>query len=90
MAAVTENANSNVSDISIQSIEIVQFTTAASGDTYESKLFENIRGAFASQETVDGEEIQVSFDNTASPPKVTLTFETQSVVTGYLVIRGEK
>ena len=90
MAAVTENANSNVSDISIQSIEIVQFTTAASGDTYDTKLFHTIRAAFASQETSDSEEIQVSWDNTQNPPRVTLTFSSKSVVTGYLVIRGDK
>ena len=90
MAAVTENKNSNVADISIQSIEIVQFVTAASGDTYDLKTLSKVRGAFASQETSDAEEIRVSFDNTASPPRVTLRFSSKSVVTGYLVVRGEK
>ena len=88
MAAVTENKLANV-DMSHPSVEVVQFTTAASLDTYLSKKFSRITNAWACQSTTDGVNIQVSWANEANgQPKVTLTLESGSVFTGYLIIEG--
>ena len=88
MAAVTENKTANV-DMSHPSVEIVQFTTGASGDTYLSKKFSRVKNAWACQSTTDGISIQVSWANEANgQPKITLTLESGTVVTGYLVIEG--
>ncbi len=88
MAAVTENQTANM-DSADPAFELVQFTTAASGDTYDSKKFAHIDGAFACQSTTDGISIQTSISiQSNGVPRVTLTLETGSVVTGYLVIVG--
>ena len=86
MAVVTENKNANVKDHSLFSFEFVQFTTAASGDTYVAKTLREIDAAFASQETIDGQEIQVSWSGNT----ITLTTESVANVTGYLTIIGRK
>jgi len=89
MAAVTENKNSNVADVFQPGVEIVQFTTSASGDTYDCKRIKIVQGAFASQETTDGEEIQISSANQSNgQPRITITLESGSAVTGYLTIFG--
>ena len=88
MAAVTENQTANL-DVAHPSIEVVQFTTAASGDTYDSKRFRHIDNAWACQSTTDGVDIQVSWAiQSNGVPRVTLTLESGSVVTGFLVIEG--
>ena len=88
MAAVTENQTANL-DMNHPAFEVVQFTTAASGDTYDSKKFAHIDGAFACQSTTDGVSIQVSWAIQANGvSRVTLTLESGAVVTGYLVIVG--
>lgn len=88
MAAVTENKLANV-DMSHPSVEVVQFTTATGADTYLSKKFSRITNAWACQSTADGVDIQVSFANEPNgQPKATLTLESGTVVTGYLVIEG--
>ncbi len=88
MAAVTENENSNIDDSGIMNIEFVQFTTGASGDYFDCKKLREVESVFASQGTTDGIEIQCSFDNNRSPPRVTLTLSSGTAVTGDLVIRG--
>ena len=89
MAAVTENQTANL-DVNHPSMEVVQFTTAASGDTYDSKRFRHIDNAWACQSTTDGVDIQVSWvqGTSTSSPRITLTLESGTVVTGYLVIEG--
>lgn len=86
-AAVTENENSNISDSGIMNIEFIQFTTAASGDYFDCKKLREVESAFACQSSTDGIEIQCSW-NTGSPPRVTLTLSSGSIVTGYLVVIG--
>ena len=88
MAAVTENKNSNV-DVYDPNVEIVQFTTTASGDYYDPRKLKNVDGAFASQATTDGVEIQVSWEiQSNGQPRITLTLESGSAVTGKLTIYG--
>lgn len=87
---VTENKWTNV-DVMYPGVEIVQFTTANSGDYYDCKKIKRVEGAFASQITVDGEEIQVSWSQKSNgQPRVTLTLETQSAASGYLTIFGRQ
>lgn len=83
-AAVTEDTTIN-REIFAPDTEIVGFTTAAAGDYYDSKRFAQIEAAFASQETGDGNEIQVSW----SGSRVTITPIT-GVTKGTLVIFGRK
>lgn len=88
MAAVTENKTANV-DMNHPSVEIIQFTTAASGDTYDSIKFSRVTNAWASQSTTDGQDLQISFANQANgQPRITITTESEAVVTGFLVIEG--
>lgn len=87
MAAVTEIlTNANLVDSGLFSFEFVNFKTSASGDTYTCKTLREIDGAFASQTTTDGEELQVSWSGTT----ITITTESTAVVTGSLVIIGRK
>ncbi len=88
MAAVTENKDSNVDDSGMMNIEFVQFTTAATGDFFDCKKLREVESAFACQSSTDGVEIQVSWNNDASPPRLTLTLSSGSNITGYLVVRG--
>ncbi len=86
-AAVTENENSNISDSGIMNVEFIQFTTAASGDYFDCKKLREVESAFACQSSTDGIEIQCSW-NDGSPPRVTLTLSSGTVVTGYLIVIG--
>ncbi|KKN53833.1 hypothetical protein LCGC14_0598590 [marine sediment metagenome] len=88
VAAVTENKNSNV-DVYSLNVEIVQFTTATSGDFYDCRKLSQVDAAFAAQGTTDGVEIQCSWALKANgQPRVTLTLETGNNVTGTLTIYG--
>ncbi len=88
MAVVTENQTANL-DMNHPAFEVVQFTTAASGDTYLVKKFAHVDAVWACQSTTDGVDIQVSWALEANgQPKITLTLESGSVFTGYLVIVG--
>jgi hypothetical protein len=87
---LTENNWSNV-DVMYPGVEIVQFTSANTADYYDCKKIKRVEGAFASQQTTDGEEIQVSWAQKGNgQPRVTLTFETQTVVSGTLTIFGRQ
>lgn len=88
MAAVTENQTANL-DMNHPAFEVVQFTTASGADFYLSKKFAHIDGAYACQSTTDGVDIQVSWAlQSNGVPKITLTLESGTNVTGYLVIVG--
>jgi len=85
---VTENATANL-DVGHPSIEVVQFTTASTGDYFDCKKLKHVDSAFACQSTTDGVDIQCSFAlQSNGQPRVTLTLETGNVVTGYLIITG--
>ncbi len=87
-APVTENKLSNI-DVYDPNVEIVQFTTASSGDYYLCRKLKNVDAAFASQGSTDGVEIQCSWANESNgQPKVTLTPESGNVITGTLTIYG--
>ena len=86
--SITESKNAQM-DVAHPAFEIVEFTTAGSGDYYDCKKLDKVEAAFVSQDTADGRDIQVSFaDKSNGQPRVTLTLESGSVATGYLVIVG--
>ena len=86
--AVTENHTANL-EVAHPSIEIVQFTTASDGDYFDCQKLKHVDSAFACQSTTDGVAIQCSFAlKSNGQPRVTLTLETGSVVTGYLIMMG--
>jgi len=84
VSKVTVNENANIDDSGIMNVEFVPFTTTATGDYYDCKKLREVENAFACQETIDGEEIQCSWSGT----RVTLTFESKTAVTGYLLVIG--
>ena len=55
-APVTENKTANI-DVYDINVELVQFTTAASGDYYLVKKLKNVDAAFATQATENDKEI---------------------------------
>jgi len=88
MAAVTEILTTNL-EFDSPNIELVQFQTANSGDYFLSKKLKYIDGAFASQEIKDGEDVQVSWGyDSNGQPRVTLTLESENIVSGFLTIFG--
>lgn len=88
VAAVTENKTANV-DVYGPGVEVVQFTTSSSGDYYDCRKLSQVDGAFASQGTTDGVEIQCSWAlKSNGQPRVTLTLEAGNAVTGTLTIYG--
>ena len=85
---VTENKESNV-DVAHPSVEIVQFSTAASGDYYDCKKISHVDGAFASQSTTDGVDLQITWaEQSNGRPRISITPEAGTAFTGYLTIFG--
>jgi hypothetical protein len=77
-------------EVNHPAIEIVEWTSQSTADYYLSKKFGQIDAAFASQESADGREVQVSWANESTgQPKVTLA-PASAATTGYLVIIGRK
>ena len=72
------------------SFEVVQFTTASTGDYYLCKKLSHVDAAFACQSTTDAKEIQVSWTRQSNGvTKITLTLTSgTNAVTGYLTIIG--
>jgi len=86
-SAVTENKVTNV-ETNLPA-EIVQFTTAASGDYYDCKYIKEVTGAYVGQSTTDGLNIKVSWALQSNGiPRVTLTLASGTAITGFLTIFG--
>ena len=83
------NTLANIEDSGLPNVEFVPFTTASSGDYFDCKKLSQVDAAFASQETTDGELLQVSWAlKSNGQPRVTITTGATGVVTGYLTIIG--
>ncbi len=89
MAVVTLSETVN-RELAIPNIEVIQFTTAAAGDTYDSKKFGKVIAAFSAQETADGNEIQLAYSSQSTgSQRITISPGT-GITTGWLIIFGRK
>ena len=83
------NKGANIEDSSLPNVEFVPFTTASSGDYFDCEKLSQVDGAFASQITLNGEFLQVSWAlGSTGRPRVTITTGATAVVTGFLTIIG--
>lgn len=88
MVAVIERTDANV-DMNHPAFEVVQYNAINNVTTYDVKKFRHVDAAFACQSSLDGEDIQVSWEKQANgQPRITLTNESRGTLTGWLVIIG--